>query len=73
MRMALIRHDAIVREFVEPYGGYVFATGGDGFGVAFASAPDAVAAAEATQAALAQEAWPEGAVLSVRMGRQDSP
>jgi class 3 adenylate cyclase len=36
MRSALHRHDEIVRAVVESHGGYVFATGGDGFAVAFA-------------------------------------
>ena len=33
---ALGRHDALLRAAVEEHGGYVFATGGDGFAVAFA-------------------------------------
>jgi predicted ATPase/class 3 adenylate cyclase len=68
MRTALARHDEIVRGAIERHGGYVFATGGDGFGAAFARPPDAIAAAEAAQAALGTEAWPEEAVLRVRMG-----
>ena len=48
--------------------GYVFSTGGDGFGVAFARAGDALAAASDAQAALAAEAWPDGAPIRVRMG-----
>jgi hypothetical protein len=68
MSTALARHDMIVRDAIEAHGGYVFATGGDGFAAAFGSAPDAIAAAESAQAALSREAWPEGAVLAVRMG-----
>jgi predicted ATPase len=68
MRAALARHDAIVRGAIEDYGGYVFATGGDGFAAAFARPHDAAAAALAVQAALGAEAWPNEAVVRVRMG-----
>jgi predicted ATPase len=68
MGTALARHDVILRGAIEAHGGYVFATGGDGFAAAFASAPHAVTTAESAQAALRAEAWPEGAVLAVRMG-----
>ena len=37
MRDALSRHDAILREAIGAHGGLVFATGGDGFTVAFAA------------------------------------
>jgi class 3 adenylate cyclase len=43
MRVALARHDAVVREAVESAGGYVFKTVGDAFCVAFAAATDGVA------------------------------
>jgi class 3 adenylate cyclase len=36
MRAALARHDEILRATIEGNGGYVFATGGDGFAAAFA-------------------------------------
>jgi class 3 adenylate cyclase len=68
MRTALARHDVIVRDAIDRRGGYVFATGGDGFGAAFGRAVDALAAARDAQAALAAERWPEAAVLRVRMG-----
>jgi predicted ATPase len=68
MRIALAHHDAIVRGAIEDHGGYVFATGGDGFAAAFARTPDAVAAAQSAQTALSAEAWPEEAVLRVRIG-----
>ena len=68
MPVALERHDAIVRSAVESHGGYVFSTGGDGFGAAFARAGEAVAAAVEAQAALGAECWPEGAEIRVRMG-----
>jgi len=68
MPAALARHDAIVRSAVESNSGYVFSTGGDGFGVAFARAGEAVAAALEAQVGLAAEVWPEGAPIRVRMG-----
>jgi hypothetical protein len=67
MRTALARHDALVRGAIEAHGGYVFATSGDGFAVAFARPTNAIAAAVEAQAAVAAEAWPEGAVVRVRM------
>jgi hypothetical protein len=68
MGAALARHDELVRGAIEAHEGYVFATGGDGFAAAFARPHDAVAAAQAAQAALGVEAWPVGVVLRVRMG-----
>src|SRR5262249_45362210 len=68
MRLALGCHDAIVRASVESHGGYVFATGGDGFAAAFARAGDGLAAAEEAQARLAAAVWPPLAPIKVRMG-----
>jgi predicted ATPase/class 3 adenylate cyclase len=68
MRTALARHDAILRSAIESHGGYVFATGGDGFAAAFGRAADAVAAAIDAQAALSAESWPPEAAIAVRMG-----
>jgi len=68
MRLALARHDAIVRAAVDAHGGYVFSTGGDGFGVTFARSGDALAAAADAQEALGVEPWPDGAGIRVRMG-----
>jgi predicted ATPase len=48
--------------------GFVFSTGGDGFGAAFSRGGDALAAALAAQRALASEEWPEAIPLRVRMG-----
>jgi class 3 adenylate cyclase len=53
MRLAVAKHDEVVRGAIEANGGYVFATGGDGFAAAFGRAADAVASAQAAQAALA--------------------
>ena len=67
MRRALESHDAILRSAIDENDGYVFATGGDGFAVAFHRVGDALATALATQTKLAAESWPEGAVIRVRM------
>lgn len=61
-------HGAVVRPAVEHRGGYVFATGGDSFAVAFTAARDAVAAAVEVQRGLAAAAWPSNGVLRVRIG-----
>ena len=49
MTAAVQAHDVIVRSAIERHGGHVFATGGDGFCVAFSSAVDAVTAAVESQ------------------------
>lgn len=69
MRVAMARHDELLRfALTEQAPGYVFATGGDGFGVAFPTCEDAVHASLAAQALLATEQWPEPLSLRVRMG-----
>ncbi len=68
MRVGLERHDEILLSSFEGRGGYVFSTGGDGFGVAFTRAGDAVEAAIEAQGRLAGERWSERARLLVRMG-----
>jgi predicted ATPase len=68
MRVAVARHDALVRAVIEGHGGYVFSTAGDSFAAAFARAADGLEAAVDAQAALAAERWPEGVVVQVRMG-----
>jgi class 3 adenylate cyclase len=67
METALARHNALISETVEAHGGYVFKTVGDAFCTAFAVAPDALAAALATQRALFAEPWGETGRLRVRM------
>src|SRR5947209_7689560 len=52
MRLALARHDALLRVAIERNGGHVFKTIGDAFCAAFAQAPDALAAALTAQRAL---------------------
>jgi class 3 adenylate cyclase len=68
MRAALACHDAILRDAIQSHGGYVFATGGDGFAAAFARAGDALVASEKARASLANEEWPAEAPIRVRMG-----
>jgi predicted ATPase/class 3 adenylate cyclase len=61
-------HQALLRQTFAEYGGVEVDTAGDGFFVAFPTAPGAVAAAAAATRALAAHAWPEGTALRVRMG-----
>ena len=68
MRSALARHDILLRDAIETNGGYVFKTVGDAFCAAFPAAPQALAAALASQVALAAEPWETSAPLQVRMG-----
>jgi predicted ATPase/class 3 adenylate cyclase len=67
MRASLSWHDSILRDAIEAHSGYVFATGGDGFAAAFARAGDALIGAEKARTALANEEWPVGAPIRVRM------
>jgi predicted ATPase/class 3 adenylate cyclase len=67
MAGALERHDELCRLHFDRHGGYVFATGGDGFAVAFQRTSDAVEAARALQDAIGAEPWPVGARVAVRM------
>ena len=68
MPVALERHDEILRSAMDDAAGYVFATGGDGFAVAFARATDALTAANEAQARLGAQIWPEEVRIRVRMG-----
>ena len=61
-------HDRIMRAAFTEAGGQEVDTQGDAFFVAFRRARDAVAAAVAAQRSLDAYAWPEGAVVRVRMG-----
>jgi len=65
---ALAEHQRILRASFDEHGGREIDTQGDSFFVAFPRAKDAVAAAVEAQRALAEQTWPEGAVLRVRMG-----
>jgi predicted ATPase/class 3 adenylate cyclase len=68
MAGALEVHDRIMREAIAARDGFVFATGGDGFCLAFNSARDAVDAATQAQRELGRHTWPQNCELKVRMG-----
>jgi predicted ATPase/class 3 adenylate cyclase/transcriptional regulator with XRE-family HTH domain len=65
---ALGEHQALLRAAFTAHEGVEVDTQGDAFFVAFASAPQAVAAAAAAARALAEHAWPDGTSLQVRVG-----
>jgi predicted ATPase/class 3 adenylate cyclase len=67
MRLALARHDKLLRSVLTSHGGYVFKMVGDAVYAAFAVPADAVAAAVAAQRAVAAEEWGEVGTLRVRM------
>ncbi len=67
MRVALARHDALLRNAITANSGYIFKTIGDAFCAAFASPAAAVAAAAAAQRSLAGEPWGETGPLRARM------
>lgn len=64
----LSRQRSILRTAFTDHGGREIDMAGDGFFVAFDRARQAVAAAVAAQRALAQEEWPAGVNVRVRMG-----
>ena len=68
---ALARHDGILREVIGRHRGHVFTTAGDGFGAAFAAAPEAVAAAVDGQRALSSESWPVPLIRGARPSPTD--
>jgi predicted ATPase/class 3 adenylate cyclase len=57
MRIALTRHDTILREVIEGHNGSVFKTVGDAFCAAFPTALDALKSALGAQRALLSEEW----------------
>src|SRR3954471_18407856 len=59
MRVALARHDALVRAAIQEHGGYVVKTMGDAFHAAFTRATDGLAAALEAQRRLQAEPWGE--------------
>ena len=67
-RGVLERHAAIVRKALAAHDGIEISTEGDAFFAVFRSATEAVEAAVAAQRGLAQEHWPEGNPVQVRMG-----
>jgi class 3 adenylate cyclase/tetratricopeptide (TPR) repeat protein/DNA-binding XRE family transcriptional regulator len=64
----LSEHQRLLRKAWADHGGAEVDTAGDGFFVAFPTAPAAVAAAAAATRALARHSWPEDGALRVRMG-----
>jgi class 3 adenylate cyclase len=64
----LATHRRLLRAAFAAHAGVEVDTQGDAFFVAFGRARDAVAAAVAAQRALAQQPWPAGARVAVRMG-----
>ncbi len=67
MRDALLRHDTLLHEAIEQYGGQVFKTVGDAFHAAFREPHAAMLAATQAQRALSQESWPPQCPIAVRM------
>ena len=65
---ALSLHRKLIREAVERRGGVEVDTQGDAFFFAFQRASDGVRAAIDAQHALAEQDWPDGATVRVRMG-----
>ncbi len=68
MRVALARHDALLRQAIEAHGGHVVKTTGDGVHAVFGVAEAAVSAAVEAQRSIGTETWPEGVPIRVRMG-----
>lgn len=66
MKVALGRHDAILRHAIDSHDGHVFATGGDAFSVAFQSVSDGLDAALTAQRMLQAEPW-RNVEIRVRM------
>jgi predicted ATPase/class 3 adenylate cyclase len=64
----LERHRELIRDAVAAQGGEEVGTEGDSFFVTFPSATGAIAAVVAAQRALAEEPWPDGSPVRVRMG-----
>jgi len=67
MPAAIERHNAILKTAITAHSGTVFKLVGDAVYAAFASTPDALAAALAAQRALANEPWALPTPLRVRM------
>jgi predicted ATPase/class 3 adenylate cyclase len=64
----LARHGELMRSAFARHGGVEVSTEGDSFFAAFDRAPEAIAAAVEIQRALAEERWPGGETVRVRIG-----
>ncbi len=64
----LERHGSIVRSALLAHGGVEVGTEGDSFFAVFSIASQAVAACVMAQRSLAEEPWPDGSTVRVRMG-----
>jgi predicted ATPase/class 3 adenylate cyclase len=74
MRVALARHDSILRGVIEGQGGTVFKTVGDSFCAVFPAVHDAVQAAATAQHQITAEAWEEiGEPIRVRIAIHTGP
>src|SRR6266496_4032154 len=73
MRLALARHDAILRTTIANHGGHAFKTIGDAFQASFAFPIQAFAAALAAQRAFATQTWETSEPIRVRMGVHVGP
>jgi predicted ATPase/class 3 adenylate cyclase len=73
MKLALERHNAILRVAIEAHGGVVFKVIGDAFQAAFSEPFQALAAAVQAQHALQSETWGEIGPIGVRMGIHSGP
>ena len=62
------RHNQIIRSAIDSHAGHEVGTDGAAFFAAFAQVEDALAACATAQQALAEESWPEGGEVLVRMG-----
>ncbi|MEP1538548.1 MAG: adenylate/guanylate cyclase domain-containing protein [Paracoccaceae bacterium] len=64
----LARHQEIIREIATQYDGNEQGTQGDSFFLTFTDPTKAVSAAIATQKAMAEEVWPNGIRIKIRIG-----
>jgi predicted ATPase/class 3 adenylate cyclase/Tfp pilus assembly protein PilF len=67
MAVAFQRHETLLRQAIAAHGGYAYKLIGDALQAAFATAPQALAAALAAQRALFAVDWGAGGPLRVRM------
>ncbi len=68
MRAALAQHDEMLHAAVNGHGGRVFSTMGDGIAAVFATAGQAVSAAQDAQSRLQGHSWLTAEPIRVRMG-----